>query len=164
MNKLKDLWENNRVLIVLGIILIICIIAILIVTVSFFLGGSKSVYGNRLDDIEKYPITETFKGDFIDNLESDEAVENVQMDVKGRVIYIAIDFVGDVPLVDAESKAAATIESFSEDILGYYDINFTLKSKDTDNSEGFLILGAKNVAGSGIVWNNNTPLESDEEE
>ena len=26
----------------------------------------------------------------------------------------------------------------------------------------FTLLGAKNVAGSGLVWNNNTPVESDE--
>ena len=26
-----------------------------------------------------------------------------------------------------------------------------------------LIMGARNVAGSGLVWNNNTPVESEEE-
>ena len=37
MKKLKELWGNNKVLIVLGIILIICLIAIITVTFSFFL-------------------------------------------------------------------------------------------------------------------------------
>ena len=51
----------------------------------------------------------------------------------------------------------------SDELLSDYDINLTLTSKATENSEGFTIMGAKNVAGSGVVWNNNTPVESDEE-
>ena len=58
--------------------------------------------------------------------------------------------------------AASSIEKLNEDILSFYDIDFTLKCEKSENSEGFTILGAKNVAGSGIIWNNNTPLESEE--
>ena len=76
---------------------------------------------------------------------------------------IIIDFVGDTSLVEAQSKAAASLEQFSENLLSYYDINFTLTCGSTENSEGFTIMGARNVAGSGLVWNNNTPVESEEE-
>lgn len=162
MKKLKELWGKEKVLIVLGFILIICVVAILIVTISFFFGGKKSLYGNRLDDISKYPITDTFKSDYKSTLKSDDSVNNVDFTVKGRVIYITIDFKEDTPLVDAQSKAAGTIASFSDDLLGYYDINFTIKSESSENSEGFLLLGAKNATGSGLVWNNNTPIESEE--
>ena len=150
-------------LIVLGIILIICFIAILIVTFSFFFGGSESVYGDRLDGIENYPIEDSFIDEYIANLESDEMINSATFDTKGRIIYVTIDFVGDTSLVEAQSKAAASLEQFSEETLSYYDINFTLTSESTENSEGFTIMGARNVAGSGLVWNNNTPVESEEE-
>ena len=163
MDKLKEIWGKYKILIVLGLILIICFIAILFVTVSYFFGSGESVYGDRLEDIEDYPIEDTFVSEYIANLESDEMINSATFDVKGRVIYVTINFVGDTSLVEAQSKAAVSIEQFSEDILSYYDINFTLICEATENSEGFTIMGAKNVAGSGIVWNNNTVVESEEE-
>ena len=163
MNKLKELWGNNKVLIVLGMILVACVIAIIIVTISYFFGENSDRYGDRLKDIDKYPVTETIKKEYTSSLSEDEKVEEVLIDIKGRIIYITIDFALDTSLIEAESKAASSINELSEDILSYYDIIFTLKCSESENSEGFTILGARNVAGSGIIWNNNTPVESEEE-
>lgn len=162
MQKLKNLWNKNKVLVILAVILIICLIAIISVTVSFFLGGNSSVYGDRLEDIDKYPITDSFKSEYIDFLESNEKVDSASIKTSGRIIYVSIKYVVDTTLVDAESLAQSSLEKFSEEILGYYDIDFTLSSDDSDNSEGFTIFGAKNVSGTGLVWNNNTPVESEE--
>ncbi len=162
MKKLKELWGNNKVLIVLGIILIICLIAIITVTFSFFLGGNKGVYGDRLDGIDKHPVTNNIKSEYKTSLESEKSVTKVSIDTKGKIIYIIINFASDTSLEDAKNLAASSIEKLNEDILSFYDIDFTLKCEKSENSEGFTILGAKNVAGSGLIWNNNTPLESEE--
>ncbi len=162
MKKIKNLWENNKVLIVLGLILVACLVAILIVSFSYFFGGSKNEYGDRLQDIEKYPITETIKNEYVSALENEKIVKDVKMHTKGKIIYITIDFNADTSLNDAEAKATSSLTNLSEDILSYYDINITLKCDKSENSEGFVILGARNVAGSGLVWNNNTPVESEE--
>jgi len=161
MKKIKDLWGKNKVTIVLWLILIICLIAIIVVTLTYFIGGSSSVYGDRLKDIDKYPISDTFKNEYISSLESDEIVSDVNINISGRVVYISISFNADTSLEDAKNKANASLESFSEELLSYYDINFTLKCEATENSDGFTILGAKNANGSGLVWNNNTPVESE---
>lgn len=162
MKKLKELWGNNKVLIVLGIILIICLIAIITVTFSFFLGGNKGVYGDRLNGIDKHPVTNNIKSEYKTSLESEKSVTKVSIDTKGKIIYIIINFASDTSLEDAKNLAASSIEKLNEDILSFYDIDFTLKCEKSENSEGFTILGAKNVAGSGLFWNNNTPLESEE--
>lgn len=162
MKKLKELWGNNKVLIVLGIILIICLIAIITVTFSFFLGGNKGVYGDRLNGIDKHPVTNNIKSEYKTILESEKSVTKVSIDTKGKIIYIIINFASDTSLEDAKNLAASSIEKLNEDILSFYDIDFTLKCEKSENSEGFTILGAKNVAGSGLIWNNNTPLESEE--
>jgi hypothetical protein len=161
MKKLKELWGNNKVLIVLGIILIICLIAIITVTFSFFLGGNKGVYGDRLNGIDKHPVTNNIKSEYKTSLESEKNVTKVSIDTKGKIIYIIINFASDTSLEDAKNLAASSIEKLNEDILSFYDIDFTLKCEKSENSEGFTILGAKNVAGSGLIWNNNTPLESE---
>ena len=75
---------------------------------------------------------------------------------------LSVVFNADTSLNDAEAKATSSLSNLSEDILSYYDINITLKCDKSENSEGFVILGARNVAGSGLVWNNNTPVESEE--
>ena len=161
MKKLKELWGNNKVLIVLGIILIICLIAIITVTFSFFLGGNKGVYGDRLNGIDKHQVTNNIKSEYKTSLESEKNVTKVSIDTKGKIIYIIINFASDTSLEDAKNLAASSIEKLNEDILSFYDIDFTLKCEKSENSEGFTILGAKNVAGSGLIWNNNTPLESE---
>ena len=163
MTKLKELWRNNKVLIILGVILLGCFVAIICVTISFFLGGDKSVYGNRLDEIKNVKIEDSFQKEYLDKLKELEMVSNATMDVRGKVVYIMIYFVGDTTLLDAESKAALSLQEFSDEILSHYDIMFTLICEKTENSEGFTILGARNATGSGLNWNNNTPVESEEE-
>ena len=101
MKKIKNLWENNKVLIVLGLILVACLVAILIVSFSYFFGGSKNEYGDRLQDIEKYPITETIKNEYVSALENEKIVKDVKMHTKGKIIYITIDFNADTSLNDA---------------------------------------------------------------
>ncbi len=162
MNKVKELWANNKVLIVLLFILFICFIAIVVVCFTFFLGGNKSPYGERYKDIDKHPLTEEFKNEYVNSLKSDELIDDVKIKTMGgRVIYIKITFVPDITLVEAQSKALNSLSSFSEDLLSYYDLNFTLYSPLSENSEGFTIMGGKNESGSGISWNNNTKVESD---
>ena len=163
MKKFKETWQKNKILIVLLSILIICLIAIIVVCLTFFLGGNKSVYGDRLKDIENYPITDTFKNEYIDSLENEKIIDNVTFEIKGRIIYITIHYVGDTSLVEAESKASSSLETFSEKLLGYYDIQMTLICDETENSDGFVIMGARNASGSGsgVVWNNNTKVESE---
>lgn len=162
MKKLKEIWGRNKILIVLGIILLICVIAILIVTFSYFLGGSTSVYGDRLEGIEDYPISDEVESEYLSYFNDNEVVSEATFDLRGRIIYVYITFNGGTPLETAESLAAESLNLLTEDILSYYDINFTLVCEETDESEGYTILGARNVAGSGLTWNNNTPVESEE--
>lgn len=162
MNKLKELWGNNKVLIVLGVILIACIIAIISVTISYFFGRNTSIYGSRLENVDKYPVTEEFKNEYIASLVEDKIIDSASVDIKVRTIYVTINFAADTELSVAESKANASLAKFSEALLSYYDVSFTLKSAGSDSDSGFVIQGAKNVAGSGLVWSNNTPVTDGE--
>lgn len=161
--KFKELWGNNKVLIILGLILVACLVAIIIVSISFFFGKGKSIEGNRIKDIDKYSVTEVFKNDFIKSLEDNNIVKSASIDVKNnrRTLYVIINFNDDTALNDAQGVAQASLSNISEDLLGYYDFEYILKCNKTENSDGFVIMGAKNVAGSGLVWNNNNPVESE---
>lgn len=163
MKKLKNLWVENRVLLVLFIIVVICFFVILGVCVSYFFGSSKSSYGDRLDGIKEVEISKEMKNNFVDTMKTDELISDATFKTQGKIVYITLTFKDEVTLVEAQSKALASLASFEEKYQNFYDFHYTLKGNKTDTSEGFLVMGAKNVNGTGLVWNNNTETETDSE-
>ncbi len=163
MKKLKKMWVENRILFVLFLIIIICFFVMVGVCISYFFGSSKSSYGDRLDGIEEVVISDDLKNSFLDKMKQDELIKSSNMHVQGKIVYITLEFNENVALVEAESKALAVLMDFEEKYLNFYDFHFTLKKTATETSEGFLIMGAKNVNGVGLVWNNNTVVAPDSE-
>lgn len=158
MKKIKELWNQNRVLFMLFIIVFICIFVILGVVITSFLGSSKSVYGDRLEGVEQVTLTEEFKENFKNTLQEDELIQDVNIKNKGKIIYVTLVFKESISLVEAESKALASLGQFSQEYTSFYDFHYTLKQNASEGNEGFLIMGAKNVNGNGLVWNNNTEV------
>lgn len=155
---MKKLWKENRVLLMLFAILLACLIAIVCVCVTFFYNRNTSEYGPRLDGIENYPITEKFMDSYENKVLENENVDSVKFTVKGRMVYIHITYNDGVLLDVAKGVATESLALFEEDILGFYDINFVLKS------DSFTILGAKTSKIDFVSWNNNTPIPEDGEE
>lgn len=163
MNKIKKLWIENRVLFVLFLTVLICAFIILGVFLNYFFGSSKGNYGNRLDGIKEVEVTEEMKNNFISSMKNDSSIQEVTIKTQGKIIYISLFFKDGVSLVEAQSKALFSLQSFEQKYLDFYDFQYTLKANATENSEGFLIMGAKNVSGSTLVWNNNTEIIKNKE-
>ena len=163
MNKIKKLWVENRVLFVLFIIVMICILLILGVFLNYFFGSSKSSYGNRLDGITEVQITDEMKNNFLNKMGEDESIIDKDLTVKGKVIYIRYTFKEGVTLIEAQSKALASLDLFEDKYKNFYDFNFTIKEESAETNEGFLLMGAKNANGSNLVWNNNDNVTNNEE-
>lgn len=164
MKKLKKIWQENSVLFVLLFILIACLIAISVVVVTYFVGDSSSKYGDRLEGIEDYPFDEDMQNEIISKIKENEIVEDVTMRVSGKSIYVMITFVPETTLVEGQSIALSSLDYFSEETLSFYDLEYMIEAEATEETEGFQIIGAKNVSGTGgIVWNNNTEFETEEE-
>lgn len=161
MNKIRKIWIQNRVLFVLFIIVLICLGIIMSVFFKYFFGSSKSSYGDRLDGIKEVEVTDEMKDIFLSSMRNDELIHDATIKVKGKIIYITLLFHDNVSLVEAQSKALASLSNFEQKYLDFYDFQYILKGNATDTSDGFLIMGAKNVNGSGLVWNNNTEIEKD---
>lgn len=156
MKNIKKFYKEHRVFTILMAIVIVC--AILMITVliqCFYVGNGKNKYGNRLEGIENYEITESRQGDFENNVANNDKVKSVDIRVTGKIIYITMQFEDKVDLIEAQSIAQKSLEEFSDEEQNFYDFNITLKQSITANSEGFFISGAKNVNGSGLIWNNN---------
>lgn len=166
MKKIKKVWEENRVLLVLAIILVICLVIFGIVAITYFYGSSDNVYGNRLDITEEVPLNEKLLRDIESEVESKESVKEVKATLKGKIVYINIEFVDATKMDDAKTVAEGIITLFNEDELGVYDIQFTITSLSTADFKGYTLMGARNSSGNGtVVWNNyNIEEESSAEE
>lgn len=162
MKKLKKIWQENSVLFVLLLILIACVVAMSVVVIKYFVGDSSSKYGDRLEHIEEHPFTDEIKNEIIAKIKEDELVNSANLRASGKTIYVTITFDSKVTLVEAQSKALASVDFFSENVLEFYDLEYMIKADSTENSEGFQIMGSHNVGGTGgIVWNNNTVFKDE---
>ena len=102
----------------------------------------KDIHGKEEADNAVLVSEKLFKGDFnglsvkdINKLKEDVLIEEAEMRVSIRTIYIDIEYAEKATLVEAKSKAEASIEKLDEEILEYYDINFIIS---TNNCKYFL--------------------------
>ncbi len=165
MKSIKKFYKEHRVFTMLMAIVLVCLVVIVTVLIQcFYIGNGTDKYGNRLEGIEKYKIDTARETDYEKSLTSNEKVKSADLIVTGKIIYVTIQYETTVDLVEAQSIAAKSLESFSDEEKGFYDFNITLKRNSSDKSDGFIISGAKNKHGSGVVWNNNRQVEDDSSE
>ena len=163
LKKLKELWNRNRVLFVLATIVIVCFIIILIVTMKLFFGVSTSAYGDRLESISSSPVTDEQKNAITSKLKENDSVSDVEVHTQGKIIYIRITYKG-VSLNRAKEIAVTAMDTIKEEYQKLYDVHFTLKQTGDENSETFTVMGAKNINGKEVIWNNNTTFTSEADE
>lgn len=163
MKRIKKFYREHRIFTILMAVLLVC--AVLIITVliqCFYVGNGTDKYGDRLEGIENYEISSERQGDYESDLMENTKVKSASLSITGKIIYVKIVFETDVKLAEAKSIAQKSLDSFSDEEKSFYDFNFTLEQEATDNSEGFLIEGAHNKNGNGLLWNNNRAVESTE--
>lgn len=159
MKKFKRFYNEHRVFSILMAIAIVCIILMATVLIKcFYNGNSSGKYGERLEGIEAVEINSSKVGDIESKIISEKTVKSAKITITGKIVYFDIKFENEVSLVEAQSVAQKSLDNFSNEEKGFYDFHFTLKKDATNQSDGFLISGAKNKNGSGLVWNNNNPV------
>ena len=149
---MKELWRNNKVLIVLGVILLICIAIIIFVGITYFMKGNKDLRENT------YTIEKSYLQELDELYKKDESVIKTSIDVKIKTLSIMIYFKEDTKLDNAKKIVENSLENIKEDIFKNYDVSFILTSSGENK---FTIMGSKNMTSQGLVWNNNTPIVED---
>lgn len=163
MKGIKKFYQNNRVFVILMSIVLICIIIMMVCLINYFYGSKKStVYGDRLDGIENVEITESRQSEIESKLLSDELINKADIMLTGKIVYVRLEFKEKASLIEAQGKAVGILDEFSEEEKKFYDYHFTLKQSASENNDGFIISGAKNVNGTNIVWNNNVEKKATE--
>ena len=157
MNKIKKVLKENKVLIVLGVILLLCLAIFIGVSVTYFYGSNSDKYGNRLESIKNVPLDEKLFNDIKEDVSKKENVTSVDISLKGRIVYITMAFNESAAVESAKSVAEGVVSLFNDDELAVYDLQFIIKSSGDSK---FTLMGSRNSNGSGVVvWNNYNKQE-----
>ena len=153
---MKKLIQNHKKLaIAIGISLVLLLI-IIAFFVMLLVGGSSNKYGNRLDGIEEVKIS----NDEIDTMEIEmkekDGVNDASIRIQGKIINVILTFNSDIDSKKAEEIATSTLESFSEDQLNFYNIQYFLTRKSTgEDDTPYVVTGNKHPSKEEIGWTNN---------
>lgn len=163
MKKLLEFFKTHRVFTMLMAIVLVCVIIICTVLIQcFYVGNGSDKYGERLEGISNYEISDSRLSDYQNNTAANEKVKSAQIRLQGKIIYITLQMEEAATLEEAKSIALKSLESFSQEEMGFYDISVTMKKNSSANSDGFIISGYKNKKTATIVWNNNRPITATE--
>jgi len=145
--------QENIFLLVLILILLTCFVLIgLLFYKYFYAGASSNKYGDRLDDIENYPLPASLEEDIKSLYASEKSIDSVKINVEGKIIYIVINFNELIKTETAQSQAVRSLEKIGEENLTFYDVQFILKYIGTEENETFPIFGSKNSNSLKVVW------------
>lgn len=156
MKKLKKLFIHNKVWFVLIMILIICFILIIYGLFKYFyVGINKDTYGDRLEGISDYKLDKNIKSNLQDVYKDNDNVGDATLDLKGKIIYISIDFVKATKIEDARSLALKSLDIFSDEEKQFYDIQYILTANTISEDEFYPTMGYKNSSSQIVAWINN---------
>lgn len=139
MKKFLNFIKKNIFLIIMSLFVLTGIIIILVVMFKFFISGDNE-YGNRLNGIEKVEITKKDMSEIASSIEENELVTSADIRLQGKIVYITIKYKEGTNLDQAKQLANSTLEKFSEEELGFYDLGYFLTSEGENN---FNITGSK---------------------
>ena len=88
MNKIKKIWNENKVLFFLGIILIICLIVIGVIALKSFYSSCDDAYCNR----KVADLRSELPKQIEDKLKENENIVKTSVLVKNAIIYVSATF------------------------------------------------------------------------
>lgn len=142
--------KKNKILVSLLVIAIVFFAAIMIIIFSNLSIGNNE-YGNRLDNIEKYPISDEVINEIKTDISSYEKVTSVSYDLEGKLANFILTVDDSLEEETAKNYANKILENLSDDVKSYYDIQVLVDS-DNEESEIYPIIGYKHKTTDMFVW------------
>ena len=152
---MKKFILKYKYYLLIGLFILIFLVVVGIIAKDMFFSNGGDVYGNRLDGIENYKVSDEIKTKVIEELEKNEKVNTASIRIQGKIIYVNIDYTKEVSLDNAKEIATKSLQNFTDDIKKFYDIQYLLTQKEDEESEVFTTMGSKNVTATTIVWINS---------
>ena len=131
---------------------ILILIVIIWVGKEFLLSSDGPLYGNRLQGVEKVPISNALKSTITALIDSKSGVKSSTVNVHGLIVNVVI-FVNDTMTIDiAKATSVEVLTKFSDAEKSFYDISFLINYAQKSTKTDFPLIGYKNKNSTEIVW------------
>lgn len=158
---MKFIKKNKLIFTFIVIFLIIFIVGFIVIRGILYPNNGKSAYGDRLEGIENYKISD----EIINNIKKDlvsGSVKEVTYRLQGKIINFEFKLLDGTGLEDAKAVASKVLDYFDDSYKSYYDIQIYLTSETMEDSlddEGniisksvYPIMGYKHKNSNSFVW------------
>lgn len=161
---MKRFIKKHRYTCVLVLVFILLVILGLKVKELLIPDEGKASYGERLKNIEKYPLTDEMYAKVDEEYKANKKVVKIEHRLQGKVLNYFITVDNDLSIKDAKAIGEKLITLFDEDTLSYYSIQIYLIKED-EAQNNFPIIGMKNPLSKNVSWTKDRAIvKSDENE
>lgn len=153
MNKMIGAIKKHKKLAIFISAFIIVLLLVILLKVILFSNSSLSVYGDRLEDKDKYEVSKSSITEIKKELKNQTAVSEVSYNNEGRILSFIVSLDTEIKNEDAQKYANIITENLKDKIKGYYDIQVIFNTeKETDT---YPIAGYKGKSSDDFVWSGN---------
>lgn len=150
--------KKYKVYIYIVLFLIILVTVFLLVKNFLYPDDMISIYGSRLEGIEKVKITNYRKNEIKGIFLEEELVESIDIDVKGKIINIIIKGKEKYTIEEAKKKITEGIKSLKKEEIEFYDVQFFV----TNENIKYTLIGYKNKNSEKISWTEHSEVTDEE--
>jgi len=161
---MKKIWKfilKYRVIIVLALLLIFAGFVFFTFKSFLYPENDKTVYGNRLEGIEKVQISDETKNKVLSFIKEDEKITDATMRIQGKIVIISIKASTQENTIDVlKKKCEEVLKQFSLDEINYYDFQFFVKNEDAN----YVLIGYKNKKNEALSFSSDEIISEVEED
>ena len=148
---MKKFIKNHKNLsIAIGIVILLFLVSFIVIFVAPLFKTNN--YGDRLDDIEKYKVTNNMINSVKEATLENDGVADVSYHKEGRILNFIITLDGEKDLETVKAYANDITDNLSSKIKKYYDIEDFINTKS--KSSIYPVIGYHSKGGKEFTWSN----------
>lgn len=161
---MKKVWNfiyKYRIVIALVFLLIIGVFGFITVKQYLYPDDKLTVYGNRLDGIDKVKITDDKKNEIIKMIKEKAGIKDAKINIQGKIINVSITASEKENTKEEMQKLCTEILlKFSSEEIKFYDFQFFIKNEDLN----YNMIGYKNKISEEISYSDDVIVSEVEDE
>lgn len=144
--------KHKGLIIFLVILIILGIIAFSFVRAIYVSGNEGTLYGSRLDGIDKVRLKDDTLNKIAQDIKKSGQVNSVTHHLEGKILNFTVDVAPEMKLEASKKLAEPILTSLTEDEKAFYDIQVMITCSKNEKSEEYPIMGYKHKTSKNFVW------------
>ena len=161
---MKKVWNfiyKYRIVITLVFLLVIGVFGFITVKQYLYPDDKLTVYGNRLDGIDKVKITDEKKNEIIKMIKEKSGIKDAKINIQGKIINVSITASEKENTKEEMQKLCTEILlKFSSEEIKFYDFQFFIKNEDLN----YNMIGYKNKISEEVSYSDDVIVSEVEDE